>query len=187
MAEQTVRQSPSPSRQVCPFWLDADQSCSLYEEGLFLPSAEHVHLFCRHDNYSSCSHYDVEFTHFDANDTAEKNRPNKRRVKRLPARFTLHLVDPAFDGPARFIDDTAQTVDISEVGLRFEARTPMQVGASIEFSLWHENSTPLLQGTGQIKWCHSLENAPLYHAGISFADETIAQAVNAHLELFLVP
>jgi len=186
MVEQIAPQLDCASRQACPFWLDENQCCSLYKEGLFLPGSEHIRLFCRHDNYSSCSHY-VESARFDKNGNSGQNRPNKRRVKRLPARFTLHLVDPAFDGPARFIDDTAQTVDISEVGLRFEARTPMQVGASIEFSLWHENSTPLLQGTGQIKWCHSLENAPLYHAGISFADETIAQAVNAHLELFLVP
>ena len=185
MVEQIAPQLDCASRQACPFWLDENQCCSLYKEGLFLPGSEHIRLFCscRHDNYSSCSHYAESAQFVNDGVIAGRNRPNKRRVKRFPARFIFHLVNPAFDEPSRPIDNTVQTVDISEVGLRFESRTPMQVGTRIEFSLWHENSTPLLHGTGQIKWCHALENAPLYHAGISFADEVIIKAIQTQLDL----
>ena len=183
MAERTVRQSPSASHQACPFWLDAAQSCSLYEKGLFLPGTEHVRLFCRHENFHSCTHY-VDSVRCVSSDPVAQTQDNKRRSRRIPIRVSLQLVNPASEGVVQLIDDTAQTVDISAVGLRFESRVPVRVGTCIEFALGQETaSSPLLRGFGHIKWCHSLENAPLYHAGISFADESIAQAIRSQLDL----
>ncbi len=183
MAINSASHFDSATKQICPFWLDADQSCSLYKQGLFLPGAEHVRLFCRHDNYHSCGHY-IDSMQLGNTDSTRTGRLDKRRSRRLPARFPLHLAEPAFDGLERVLDDTALTVDISEVGLRFETRTPMQVGAFVEFSLWHEARIPLcLKGTGRITWCHSLENAPLYHAGISFTDDTVALDISNQLVL----
>jgi hypothetical protein len=182
MAEQSVPQAVHACRPICPFWLEEDQCCSMFEEGIFLPGTEHIRIFCKHANYPSCTHY-VDSARLDSTGDAGKNRSDKRRFERLPARFSLHLLEPAFDGLERVVDDTALTVDISEVGLRFETRTPMQIGASLYFTLWQEPPSPLLHGSGRIKWCHSLENAPLYHAGISFTDETIARAVRTQLDL----
>jgi hypothetical protein len=134
MAEQSVPQSVHVCRPGCPFWLDEDQCCSMYEEGIFLPGAEHICIYCKHANYSSCTHY-VDSARLDSTGDAGKNSSDNRRFGRLPARFSLHLIEPAFDGLERVVDDTALTVDISEVGLRFETRTPMQIGARVRFSL----------------------------------------------------
>ena len=184
MAEQTVRRSSSTSYQVCPFWLDAGQSCSLYEEGLFLPRREHIHLFCRHNNYLSCNHY-AGSVRFVSRKPVVQNQDNKRRSRRVPIRVNLHLVNPDCEGVLQVIDDAAQTVDISGLGLRLESRAPMQLGVFIEFFLGRETaSSPLLRGTGQVKWCHSLDNAPLYHTGIVFTDDTLAKALQNRFDIF---
>lgn len=172
MAEQIAPQVNRASRQACPFWIDIDQCCSLYKEGLFLPGSGHVRLFCRHENYSSCSHY-IKSAQFDKNCSAGKNRVNKRQVTRQPIRLACSLYVPASDGLTRYVDDTALTVDVSEAGLRIESRTPIKVGTKVHFSLRPDRPTSRsIKGSGHIKWCHSLENAPLYHAGIAFAGQS---------------
>ena len=182
MVEQNVPQSAQVSQRICPYWLEVDQSCSLFHDGLFLPGTEHVRLFCRHVNYSSCSHY-LDSNRFNTPADAYRNQHDKRRSRRIPIRLTLHLITPACEKLEQHIDDTAQTVDISKAGLRFESRTAMKVGENIEFLLCHKSSNPPLQGTGRITWCHPLENAPLYHAGIVFADNSIAQVIQDQFEL----
>ncbi len=165
---------------ICPHWAPDDRRCLLSCSGLYLPVQEHIDIYCRGGNYASCSQF-INCVDVDNKNTADHQGVNLRRFSRVPARFSFRLAAREADDVNRIIDDAATTVDFSPGGIRFESYRSLEKGARVIFSLNGEFAEPPLQGIGQVKWCHSLENAPLYHAGIAFADPEVAHAIRKRL------
>ncbi len=164
---------------ICPHWEQDDRRCLLSCSGLYLPVQEHIDIYCQGGNYGSCSQF---INGADVDDTASvAHGLNLRRYSRVPARFSFRLAACETEGVNRILDDAATTVDLSPGGIRCESYRSLEKGARVMFSLNGEFSDPPLQGIGQVKWCHSLENAPLYHAGIAFADPAVARAIRKRL------
>lgn len=171
------------SKQVCPHWSQQDRSCLLSQKGLYLPVTEHVGIYCEGGNYSSCSQY-MRQALCPATGAVVDQAVNRRRHPRVPGRFFFRLVEsPAEEDLNRLIDDAAITVDLSRGGIRFESYRALPEGAEILFSLNGDFSNVPLRGLGKVKWCRSLDDAPLYHAGISFVDTAIADAIGARFNL----
>ena len=163
----------------CPHWAADKRNCLLSQHGLYLPVQEHIDSYCEGGNFLSCSQYIA------CVQTPEKAKPeevvNQRRFPRIPARFSFRLAEHAGDNLNWIIDDAATTVDLSPVGIRFECYRSLQQGKEVFFSLNGDFSDAPLRGSGEVKWCRSLENAPLYHAGIAFTDPDVARAVRKRL------
>ena len=171
------------SKQVCPHWSQRDRSCLLSQKGLYLPVTEHVEIYCEGGNYSSCSQYMKQVVRPAAGTVVDQG-VNRRRHRRVPGRFFFRLAESTDDEElSRLIDDSAITVDLSRGGIRFESYCALPEGEEILFSLNGDFSSVPLRGTGQVKWCRSLDDAPLYHAGISFADTAIADAIGERFGL----
>jgi hypothetical protein len=170
------------SQQVCPHWSAKDRSCLLSQRGLYLPVAEHIEIYCEGGNFSSCSQYMAQ-TFPPEGAPFSDNVVDHRRFRRVPGRFSFRLAERAGDSLNQLIDDAATTVDFSPGGIRFESYRSLHRGAEVLFSLNGDFSDAPLQGIGRVKWCRSLENAPLYHAGIAFADPAVAAAISERLGL----
>jgi hypothetical protein len=170
--------------QACPHWSRKDQSCLLSHEGLYLPVKEHIGVYCEGGNFTSCTQYMGQALHSDTGEIVD-NRLNRRKYRRVPGRFSFRLAERTDDSLEldKLIDDVATTVDLSPGGIRFESYRALPKGAEVFFSLNGEFSDPPLRGAGQVKWCHSLENAPLYHAGIAFSDKAVGTAIRDRLGL----
>ncbi len=166
---------------ICPHWAQNDRLCLLSCSGLYLPVQEHIDIYCRGGNFVSCSQF-INCMEVDKKTTADHGM-NLRRFSRVPARFSFRLAESDADDVNRVIDAAATTVDLSPGGIRFESYRSLQKGKKVIFSLNGDFSERPLRGVGQVKWCHSLENAPLYHAGIAFADSKIASAISERLGL----
>lgn len=170
------------SKQVCPHWSRQDRSCLLSQDGLYLPVTEHVEIYCEGGNYSSCTYYMGKAIDSDTG-VVEGKGLNRRHYRRVPGRFSFRLAECAGDDLDRLIDDAAITVDLSRGGIRFESYRALSEGAEVLFSLNGDFSNVPLRGIGQVKWCRSLENAPIYHAGISFSDNVVADAISNRFNL----
>jgi len=165
--------------KICPHWAKDGSSCLLNQSGLYLPVAEHSEIYCEGGNFPSCSQF---MTYANAAENDSSAIPvNQRRHPRIPGRFSFRLAEREKDSVNRIIDDAATTVDFSLGGIRFESYRSLQQGAEIIFSLNGDFSGTPLQGTGTVKWCRSLENAPLYHAGIAFTDPAVATVISERL------
>lgn len=167
---------------VCPHWSPQDRSCLLSREGLYLPVAEHVQIYCEGGNYASCSQYMNLALRPDTVASVDKG-VNRRRHRRVPGRFFFRLAESTGEELDRLIDDAAITVDLSRGGIRFESYRALSEGTEILFSLNGDFSGTPLRGVGRVKWCRSLDNAPLYHAGISFLDGTVADVIGDRFDL----
>ena len=171
------------SKQVCPHWSQQDRSCLLSQKGLFLPVTEHVEIYCEGGNYSSCSQYMGQVLRPPAGTVIDQG-VNRRRHPRVPGRFFFRLAESSAEEDLnRLIDDAAITVDLSRGGIRFESYRALPEGAEILFSLNGDFSSVPLRGRGRVKWCRSLDDAPLYHAGISFVDTALADAIGDRFNL----
>lgn len=145
-----------------------------------MPVAEHIEIYCEGGNFSSCSQYMAQAAP-PVGSSFPDDAVNHRRFRRVPGRFSFRLAERAGDALNQLIDDAATTVDLSPGGIRFESYRSLQQGAEVIFSLNGDFSDTPLRGIGRVKWCHSLENAPLYHAGIAFADPRVARAIRKRL------
>lgn len=174
------RNSNSTCREVCPSWSFATKSCLSTKSGLYLPVAQHIEIYCEGGGYPSCPQFIKQAF---SSELANGDKANRRHCRRVPGRFFTRLTERTNDALSRVVEDAAVTVDLSAGGIRFELCQSLAEGSEIEFSLDGDFSDTPLHGAGQVKWCRSLESAPLYHAGISFADKAIASAVSDRLGL----
>ena len=165
----------------CPHWAQDDRRCLLSCSGLYIPVQEHIDIYCRGGNYACCSQF-INCLAVDNKNTADQGL-NLRRFSRIPARFSFRLAASEEEDVNRIIDDAATTVDFSPGGIRFESYRSLKKGARVTFSLNGDFAEPPLHGIGQVKWCYSLENSPIYHAGIAFADPDVAGAIRRRLGL----
>lgn len=162
----------------CPSWSLTSRSCLSSKSGLYLPVAEHVAIYCQGGGYSSCPQY-IQQAYRD--ELADEQHGNRRHFRRVPGRFFTRLTERTKSSLDRVIEDAAITVDLSAGGIRFELCQPLPEGTEILFSLNGDFSDTPLHGTGQVKWCRSLDNAHIFHAGISFVDQSIAGAIGDRL------
>jgi len=172
------------AKQACPHWSRQGQSCLLSQGGVYLPVMEHIGVYCEGGNFTSCAHYMEKVLHADTGAAVDKSQ-NRRKHRRVPARFSFRLTERTSDALAldNLVDNVATTVDLSSGGIRFESYRALPKGAEVSFALDGTFSNPPLYGTGQVKWCRSLDDAPLYHAGISFSDKVVGAAVRERLGL----
>ncbi len=171
---------------VCPYWSPEGRGCLLCKSGLFLPVAEHVNTYCQTINHTSCPQFMDSLARGD-NGPESSPTPagrNRRRYDRIPARFTFRLSEFLDDGVLEnLIDDKACTVDFSPGGIRFESYCPLAVDSKVRFLLCHGNIDDFFDGTGMVRWCRSLDNAPLFHVGIAFAEPHLASRICSRLGL----
>ncbi len=180
----TVRDDAA-CKTVCPHWSSTGRNCMLCRNGLFLPVSEHVATYCLTSNYTSCPQFIEALVEaggpVPSRDITARDR---RRHDRIPARFSFRLsellAEDALENP---IDDSACTVDLSPGGIRFESPRPLSVDARVKFFISPGSSDDLLAGTGRVRWCRSLENVPLFHVGIAFADPVLASKIRSRLSL----
>ena len=169
----------------CPYWSISNRSCLYGKGGIYLPVTEHIHTYCQTPNYLSCPQ--LEGQPFAGSLGLPKDEfQNRRGYKRVPGRFVLRLLGRIKDEDlVSVLDDQACTVDISPGGIRFESFREVPVDSLVSFSLVADSFEDPLEGVGRVKWCISLENAHVFHAGIAFTDTSVPSAVRNRLGLIV--
>ena len=169
---------------ICPHWSSVSRSCLLSKGGLFLPISAHINTYCLTVHHACCSQFIGSIAAGNEQGFDPGNADNRRRYVRIPGRFSFRLSEShCHDLLEALMDDSASTIDLSPGGIRFESYRSLPVDTFVTFSLNSSFSEQPLSGTGQVKWCASLENAPLFHAGIAFADDSISSAIRDRLGL----
>ena len=169
----------------CPYWSISTRSCMYGKGGIYLPVTEHIQTYCQTPNYLSCSL--LEGRAFACSPEGSKDESQNRRCyERVPGRFAFRLSGRIkAEDLMSVLDDQACTVDISPGGIRFESFQEVPIDSLVSFSLVSNSIDEPLEGVGRVKWCISLENAPVFHIGIAFADTSVPRAVRNRLGLIV--
>jgi len=179
----TVRDG-SASSTACPHWSRTTRNCLLCKGGLFLPVAEHVATYCQTGNFTSCPQFLEAMTGGTPPGSEAGQAENRRRYERIPARLSFRLSEfLAEESLENLIDDSACTVDLSPGGIRFESHRCLSVDSLVRFFITDESSINSYCGTGRVRWCCSLDKAPLFHVGVAFADNGLAPVIRKQIGL----
>ncbi len=147
-------------------------------DGLYLPVADHVSLYCEGGGYLFCPQAAGLNT-----EQGAKNRPlsERRKSRRTAARLFARISDTPQSIDHVGAEGAAITVDLSNQGVRVELCSPLTEGTEIRFSLEDESASSPVHGTGQVKWCCPMENAALFHAGIMVIDRISASEIRQRI------
>lgn len=170
----------------CHYWSISTRSCLYGKGGIYLPVSEHIQTYCQTSNYLSCPL--LEGQSFASSSGLPKEEFKDRRCyERVPGRFAFRLSDriKGEEDLVSLLDDQSCTVDISPGGVRFESFREIPVDSLVSFSLVADSIDDPLEGVGLVKWCISLENAPVFHVGIAFVDTSVPYAVRSRLGLIV--
>jgi hypothetical protein len=143
----------------------------LVKDGLFLPIEQHVAAYCTSSYYPSCRQYQL-LVGAETNVRDNESLPiNRRRSVRIPSHnnFRFSEITGSDQLPGQR-DDDAWTIDLSAGGIRFASRHPLNPDTTIHFFLEPDGMGDPVEGSGRVIWSEPLENTPLFHAGIAFAE-----------------
>ncbi len=156
----------------CPYWSASVSGCCLDNEGLRLPVAGHVDLYCRGEDFSSCPYYTENCIGIREQERSDV-RSDRRRYRRL-SRVAYANFDR--DNTCTF-DDPVSMVDFSYGGICFELSRSVCKNTKVLFSLHAGSGSSFRSVTGQVKWCRPVNYSPsVYHFGIAFAGNSPAVA-----------
>ena len=190
----------SKETHVCPYWSASTKSCLASKQGLYLPVPEHILTYCKTSNHPFCSQFELQETDLveykngsvkvvdrrerTVVDRRSRIAADRRESARIAGRYPLQLAGLQEDGntgdTTSLLDSKATTVDLSAGGIRLQTHCELAVNSMVSFSL-NGSSGPPVQGIGQIKWCRSLEDGSVYHAGIVFTDGATSGAMRRYL------
>ena len=174
---------------VCPYWSDSTKSCLISKQGLYLPVPDHIHTYCRTGNHPFCPQFEQqgaslpEYQNGSGKvvDRRERKEEDRRKCTRISGSYSLQLAGLQEDGnTTSLLDKKATTVDLSAGGIRLQTHSELPVNSMVSFSL-NSASGPPVQGIGQIKWCRSLMDSSVFHAGIVFSDGSTSGAMRRYL------
>jgi hypothetical protein len=174
---------------VCPYWSESTKSCLSSKQGLYLPVPDHIHTYCRTGNHPFCPQFEQQDTDLleyqngsgKVADRRERKEADRRGCARISGSYSLQLAElQEDDNSTSLLDKKATTVDLSVGGIRLQTHCELPVNSMVSFSLNGTSDAPV-QGIGQVKWCRSLDDGSVYHAGIVFTDSSISGAMRRYL------
>ena len=179
------KENSEQKKLACPHFSAAKKCCLLNKGGLFIPVADHIQIYCQTCNFRSCQQlldYEAQLTK--AEKDGDEKDTNRRRYERTPGRYYMRLSEykpnEMMEVP---IDDYASTIDLSPGGMRLESNLSLEPDTLISFYMDESFSIKNLRGVGKVRWCRSLTNTPLYHAGLDFIDQKTSNKIREHLGL----
>ncbi|OQX15775.1 MAG: hypothetical protein BWK76_12610 [Desulfobulbaceae bacterium A2] len=168
----------------CPHYEALLNRCLLSRGGVYVPVDDHVRQFCQGDLHTQCDIFLADGKMPEVKDPSrELSAADRRRHFRIPDRISMTLALMSVPGEEdSLLDDNAFTLDLSEGGMCLASHRALQVHSQLSFRFGHEFRQELL-GVGQVRWCSSADDSPLFYAGMMFTDQRVSHAVGRYLAL----
>jgi len=169
---------PTNKEKGCPFWSPAKRSCSIALDGLFIPTEDHIGIYCKTSDFPFCAQYNGQLDSGVPSCNIEDRRNFGRYIS--SHRITLVKTDTSHeDTPVTFL---ATTIDLSEGGIRVFSAENLTEDTILHFSLDENFPESLQSGVAEIKWCLPQISSNGFQAGLAFKDDAFISAMGSYLE-----
>lgn len=171
----------------CPFWTPDSQKCLVCKGGLFIPLDDHIDIYCKTSDHPQCLQYSMYAeNHRELLTPVASPVDNRREHQRHSVVHKVTLVKMVESGEiVSHLSTVAQTLDLSQGGMRLNIKKPLVDDSLIEFSFDDSFPNSLRDGTGQVQWCNKQIDESGYQAGISFQDDRLIESMGTYLGLQL--
>jgi hypothetical protein len=169
----------------CPHFLKAMKTCSLSNEGFYLPSPKNLSKYCLAPTYKKCSIYKEKYTMEKDKIKSEIEDHNSRRnFRRIPTqrKVLIRTCDPLGFEVGDFAE-LALTVDYSQNGMRIISSKEIPAEALLLFNFDYDFLIPQLEGFAQLCWQKKFKSLPQgIEAGLIFKDDDSRKALSHKIE-----
>jgi len=160
----------------CPFWAAESKKCRVCNDGLFIPLEEHIVAYCTSKDHHHCLQYSL---HAPQSQQTRDDSINRRQSQRVKLTNPIQLLKLIKSGKVvHQLEENAETLDVSSVGMRLHTSVPLVNDTVIQFSFNGTFPEPLKAGAGLVEWCKKQLDGPGYQAGISFQSKWIIDAMD---------
>lgn len=165
-----MTEEDSRHKEKCPFWSASSVKCTICDDGLFIPLDNHAEAFCKTSRYPACMQYTLySENHIYLQEIVRKSEVNRRKYLRIESTHAITLVKISESGdPVPQVAYEAQTIDLSQTGIRVATSKPLLHEALVQFSFDESFPLSIRKITGQVEWCNKQVDEPGYQAGLSF-------------------
>ncbi len=160
----------------CPFWAAESKKCRVCNDGLFIPLEEHIVAYCTSKDHHHCLQYSL---HAPQSQQTRDNSINRRQSLRVKLTNPIQLLKLIKSGKVvHQLEENAETLDVSSIGMRLHTTVPLVNDTVIQFSFNDTFPEQLKTGAGLVEWCKKQLDGPGYQAGISFQSKWTIDAMD---------
>jgi len=169
--------------KTCLYWSKEKADCILTKRGVFIPTHDHIDIYCSTSNFYKCHHYisSRELTEHEKITFAQTLEDNRRFFHRKRGDYSVKLESCDEEGkPTGLFEAEAHTVDLSAGGMRLATTKEIPRAGHISFKFGEDFFIPDFSGFGEVKWSGQ-NGADTYQAGVSFVENRVKRAIGAHI------
>lgn len=162
----------------CPFWSPVKRSCSIALDGLFIPTEDHIEIYCKTSDYPFCAQYNGQLD----SGVPACSINDRRHFGRYISSHRITLVKTNDSHEQTPVTVLATTIDLSEGGIRVFSAENLTEATTLHFSLDENFPEQLQSGVAEIKWCLPQISSNGFQAGLAFKDDAFITAMSSYLE-----
>lgn len=169
--------------KICLYWSQERGECTLTKRGLFIPTQDHIEIYCTSSQFYKCHHYisGRELIEQEKLDYSQSYGDNRRFFQRKEGRYSVKLESCDSSGvPTGNFHTEAQTIDLSAGGMRIETPSEIPQSSLIAFRFGAEFFIPDFAGFGEIRWSDN-NGSQKFLSGLSFVENRVKRAIGAHI------
>lgn len=178
-------------KMTCSYLCKNSFECSLKRGGVFVPLQEHFDKFCLTDDFIHCSHF-IRFAKACGIDTRLACGPTPPTLSHIERRsyirkdVTFPVILSSYDGERvtgaeSSANALAQTVDLSQGGMRVRAMEPVALEGVLFFDFGEGFIAPLLHGLAEVCWQKTTSEQGHWEAGLSFKNQFIKALIAVNI------
>ncbi len=178
-----MKKIASEEHKICLYWSREKGDCILTKRGVFIPTHDHIDIYCNTPDFCKCHHYvsSRELTEHEKITFAQSLEDNRRFFHRKGGIYSVKLESCDEEGnPTGLFETKAQTIDLSAGGMRIVTGAQLPPTGHISFKFGEDFFIPDFSGFGEVRWCGP-NGADNYQAGLSFIENRVKRAIGAHI------
>ena len=169
---------------MCLYWSKEKAECTLTKRGVFIPTQDHIEIYCCTPNFSRCHHY-VRGRELAAQDKIipfpQPLEDNRRFFQRKEGNYSVKLESCDEDGkPTGLFKTVAHTLDLSAGGMKLSTASELPLPGLISFKFGDDFFIPEFEGYAEVRWSDQ-NGKNKFLSGLSFAETRVKRAIGAHI------
>ncbi len=172
----------------CPYFRHENHECDLTASGIFVPSANHVVVFCSTQFFPECKHF-LKGSHLyeraQPQHSLGPEHAGRRRFARFDGRYAL-AIKRANGGVSSgqlddSLDENAIAVNYSQGGVRVESGKRLPENRPLFIHFAKDFIIPELRGLAHVCWQRQEDQQ--WTAGLAFDDACVGALIALQVEL----
>ncbi len=156
---------------ICKYLHDKEpQYCQVFLDGVFMPTPDHLDVFCRSVKCAECFQFMKSQEHLlqSKGELHSSRNKTRRQYLRFSQKWQLFISEEGLESSdGKVLENLAQTIDISSRGFRVISRKKLIPSQQVSFSFADALAAPFSTGIGEVRWTITHDSIGGFQSGLA--------------------